>query len=68
MGETEVLSIEDAAVGAGVPLHVFIGLLCDSGLLLVADWGEDCSEFWGHVEGCGCAFVASPHPDIQELP
>ena len=45
-----VVSIEDAAVEVGMELHVFIGLLCDSSLLRVSDWCEDCNEFWHRSE------------------
>ncbi len=62
----QIVSIEDAAVEAGVELHVFIGWLCESGLLLVQEEDPDCDP-WDHAEGCGCVLVASPHPDLVPL-
>jgi hypothetical protein len=62
----EFVPIGDAAAECGVSVEKFITSLCDSGLVLVAEWSEDCSEFLGHYPDCGCRFVPSPHPDIQQ--
>ena len=65
----EVISIEDTARECGVPLEQFITQLCEQGLLLVIPGTEDerCDPFWGHISGCDCRFVPSPHPSVREV-
>jgi hypothetical protein len=64
---SEVVSIEQAAVEAGVTVNEMTNWLTDSGMLLVVEWGALCDPFWGHFEGgCGCSFTPL-HPDVFQV-
>jgi hypothetical protein len=59
----------DAAVDAGVPLHVFLSWLTRSGCLLVVEADPECwlPEGWeSHNADCRCV-LAPIHPDIQPV-
>ncbi len=64
------LSLGDAAVDAGVPLHVFLSWLHRSGAVVVMPGTEDercwlVPGFESHVD-CRCRFVPV-HPDIEPV-
>jgi hypothetical protein len=66
MGD-EIVSIEQAASEAGIPVHIMLGWMCDSGALMVPPEHLD-PRCWAeaHIPDCGCVFVAL-HPDVQEI-
>lgn len=69
----DVISIEVAAVEAGVDLATFLSWMCAAGTILVIPGSEDgrCGRkvvrgVAYHVPSCDCRFIPSPHPDITE--
>lgn len=76
--DDDIMSIEDAAREAGIPIGMFMGQLVHSGLLLEHPDHLDprClmlrgvfsrDEIGWHIDYCNCVFIPGPHPDLHRV-